>query len=150
LVVTSTGKTKQVQLFHFNSSRAQGTQENFAFGVGNENRHLVSHLSLPCEVTGIEDFQWEEFYVIGPGDKAEYDRLRRNRPSYRDVFQLMAIDCSGDSKWCLVADELKANVCRKSDGKRFVLGLSELKATERDSKNYQLLHDYAVWLVNYR
>ncbi len=50
----------------------------------------------------------------------------------------------------MIPDEVKANVRRKSDGKRFVLGLSELKVTNKDSQNYQLLDDYAVWLVNYR
>lgn len=113
-------------------------------------RHLAAHLALPCDVTGIEDFQWEEFYVLGPGDKTEYQRLRRKRPSYRDVFQLTGIDCDSDSEWCLVPDELKAHVSRKSDGRQFVLGLSELKATNHDSQNYQLLRDYAVWLINYR
>ena len=49
-------------------------------------KHLTAHLTLPCEVTGIEDLQWEEFYVMGPGSRAEYQRLRRKRPSYRDVF----------------------------------------------------------------
>ena len=41
-------------------------------------RHLLSHLKQPCEVTGIEDFQWEEFYVVGPGNKTEYQKLRKN------------------------------------------------------------------------
>jgi len=50
----------------------------------------------------------------------------------------------------MAPDELKAHVRRSSDGKQFILGLSELKATNKDSQNYGLLHDYAVWLVNYR
>jgi len=37
--------------------------------------YLKNNLSLPCEVTGIEDFRWEEIYVFGPGDQAEYDHL---------------------------------------------------------------------------
>lgn len=113
-------------------------------------RHLSSGLTLPCEVTGIEDFQWEEFYVLGPGDKAEYKRFQRNRPSYRDVFELTSISTDSDSEWCMFPDDLKANVRRKTDGKHFILGLSELKATVRGSQNYQMLHDYSVWLVNYR
>jgi hypothetical protein len=31
--------------------------------------HLLSRLKLPSEVAGIEDFQWEEFYVVGPATK---------------------------------------------------------------------------------
>ena len=30
--------------------------------------YLKKHLELPCQLTGIEDFPWEEFYVIGPGN----------------------------------------------------------------------------------
>jgi hypothetical protein len=104
---------------------------------------------LPCEVTGVEDFRWEEFYVFGPGSKREYQQLRQDQPSYRDVFEVLAIRMSTFSEWCLVPDELKAHVRRKADGRRFVLGLSELKTTDKRSTNYQLLHDYSVWLTNY-
>jgi hypothetical protein len=31
--------------------------------------HLKQHLEFPCQLTGIEDFPWEEIYVMGPGDK---------------------------------------------------------------------------------
>ena len=113
-------------------------------------KHLSANLTLPCETTGIEDFRWEEFYVFGPGNRAEYQRLQRDRPSYKDRFELLRVNVKSDSEWCLVPDELKARVRRKSDGKTFVLGLSELKATKKDSQNYQLLHDYGVWLANCR
>ena len=113
-------------------------------------RYLVSHLMLPCDVTGIEDFQWAEFFVVGPGDKAEYKRLQQNQPSYRDVFELTCISLGLESRWCMVPDELKAHVRRKTDGKEFVLGLSELKRTSKSSENYRMLQDYTVWLVNYR
>ena len=49
---------------------------------------------------------------------------------------------------CRYCRDLKAHVRRKTDGKKFILGLSELKATNEHSYDYQLLHDYAVWLVN--
>jgi len=41
-------------------------------------------------------------------------------------------------------------VRRVSDKKRFALPLKNLKATEGQSSHDQLLHDYAVWLVNWR
>lgn len=113
-------------------------------------KHLSANLTLPCETTGIEDFRWEEFYVLGPGNRAEYQRLRRDWPSYKDIFELLRVSVRSDSEWCLVPDELKARVRRKTDGKKFVLGLSELKATKKDSQNYQLLHDYSVWVANCR
>ena len=33
--------------------------------------HLKKHLSLPLHVTGIEDFPWEEPYVLGGWDRNE-------------------------------------------------------------------------------
>ena len=54
--------------------------------------HLRRSLVLPCEVTGIEDFQWEEVYVIGPGSRKEYERLKKHQPSYRDRFELVALE----------------------------------------------------------
>jgi hypothetical protein len=101
-------------------------------------------------VTGIEGFQWEEYYVIGPGGAAEYRSLRQSRPSYRDVFELTAIEIDAESEWSMVPDELKARCRRKNDSEQFILGLSELKATNEHSSNYQLLDDYSVWLVNDR
>jgi hypothetical protein len=42
------------------------------------------------------------------------------------------------------------HVRRKSDGKEFHLGLAEIEAVDKKSKNYQLLNDYAVWFANNR
>jgi len=111
--------------------------------------YLKSHLSLPCEVTGIEDFRWEEIYVFGPGDEEEYDLLKKTQPSYTDQYELLGIDCEAESGWMLfLGEDIGADVRRISDGKKFLLGLSELKATDKKSKNYQLLDDYSVWFVN--
>jgi len=113
--------------------------------------HLKSNLKLPCVVTGVEDFRWEEFYVIGPGDPEEYDQLRKDQPSYQDKYDLLAIERDEWSEWMLFYDEdLAGHVRRQSDGKEFFLGLAELKAVDKKSKNYQLLDDFAVWFVNNR
>ena len=115
------------------------------------DEYLRSHLSLPCIVTGIEDFQWEEIYVIGPGDKEEYDHLKKNQPSYKDQYELLGIDCEAKSGWMLFWEEdIGAKVRRISDGKKFVLGLSELRTIDKKSQNYELLDDYSVWFVNNR
>ncbi|MHC4539843.1 MAG: hypothetical protein ACYS74_08685 [Planctomycetota bacterium] len=113
--------------------------------------YLKTNLSLPCEVTGIEDFRWEEIYVFGPGDQEEYGHLKKTQPSYTDHCGLLGIDREGKSEWMLFwGDDIGANVRRISDGKEFLLGLSELKATDKKSKNCQLLDDYSVWFVNNR
>jgi hypothetical protein len=113
--------------------------------------YLRKNLILPCEVTGTEDFRWEEYYVIGPGNKREYERLRQHQPSYVDHYQLLGIDLNEISEWMLFGgDDIAAHVKRISDNKEFTLGLAELKCVDKLSPNFQLLDDYAVFLVNYR
>lgn len=113
--------------------------------------HLRKGLQLPCKVTGIEDFDWEEYYVLGPGDPEEYEKLRQDQPSYQDVFLLLGIEKGIISDWMLIpGEDLAAQVRRQSDGREFCLGLSELKAVDKRSGNYQLLDDYAVWFANNR
>jgi hypothetical protein len=129
-----------------------GADEELDFNDARQRflEHLKQHLELPCEVTGSEDFQWEEFYVIGPGDEAEYAQLRRTQPSFQDRYDLLGIELGEHSKWMLFWDDIVAACRRRSDGREFQLGLSELEATRQSSANYQLLQDYSSWFVNSR
>ncbi len=114
-------------------------------------RHLKANLQLPCDVKGAEDFDWEEPYVFGGWDEDEYELLKQSQPSYTDRFQLLDISNDGPSEWMLFpGEDITAHVRRKSDGKKFRLGLSELAAVDKTSRNYQLIDDFAVWLVNNR
>lgn len=113
-------------------------------------KHLKSNFQLPCEVTGTEDFQWEEPYVIGGWSQQVYERLKVTQPSYTDEYELLNIERGGRSKWMMFHEDIVAHVKRKSDGKEFDLGLAELQATDKKSHNFQLIDDYAVWLVNNR
>jgi hypothetical protein len=106
---------------------------------------LKRELEQPCQVTGIEDFPWEERYVMGFGNKAEYERLKKTRPSYTDIYELVSLNEEIDDHYGLLA-----RVKRLSDKKSFELPLADLEATEEDSKNYQLLDDFSVWFVNWR
>ena len=113
--------------------------------------YLKANLSLPCEVTGIEDFRWEEIYVFGPGSQTEYEHLKKNNPSYTDTYMLHKIECRADGEWVSCSwRDLGACVRRISDGMEFVLGLSDLEATDEKSSNGQMLDDYSVWFVNSR
>lgn len=105
---------------------------------------LEANIELPCYLTGIEDFDWEEFYIFGPGDEEEYEELKKTRPSHADIFEFI-----GFSEMLSDNRGIFADVQRKSDGKKFVLPLADLRATDNNSKNYQLLHDFSVWLINY-
>lgn len=122
----------------------------FEEAVARFYEHLEKTLRFPFEVTGIEDFAWEEIYLFGPGDKREYERLKRSRPSFRDRFDLLEIDTELKSEWMLARDDIGALVRRRSDDRKFCLGLAELSATDTKSDNYRILDDYAVWFVNGR
>jgi hypothetical protein len=130
-----------------------GDDEDLSFEdcLGRFCDHLIKHLRLPCDVTGVEDFRWEEFYVLGPGDPDEYESLRRTQPSYQDEFELLDIDPEATSEWMMYhAEDIGAHVRRKSDGKEFYLGLAEIEAVDQESTNYKLLNDYSVFFVNNR
>ncbi len=107
--------------------------------------YLKQQIEFPCELTGIEDFGWEEYYVFGPGDKKEYEQLKKTQASYTDRFNLISMLDEIDEEIGLLG-----KVQRISDKKKFTLPLADLKVTNKKSKNYQLLDDYSVWFVNYR
>lgn len=96
-------------------------------------------------MTGIEDFSWEEYYIIGPGSKKEHDRLRKTRPSYLDTYEWLSFEDRFEDFYGLFV-----SVRRLSDRQKFVLPLADLKATDKKSKNYQLIDDYVTWFVNWR
>ena len=107
-------------------------------------KYLKENIEFPCQLTGAEDFQWEEYYIFGPGSKTEYKELKKTRPSFTDDYELTGFDDFDEMYGILV------NVKRISDNLEFTLPLVDLKATNEKSKNYRLLDDYSVWFVNYR
>jgi hypothetical protein len=106
--------------------------------------YLESKLTFPIKLTGIEDFDWEEFYIFGPGDCNEYEELKKTRPSYHDTFNMIRLDKYYDDDYGLFA-----KVTRASDKKRFQIPLADLKVIDEKSNNYQILDDYSVWFINY-
>lgn len=110
--------------------------------------YLKDRLEVPCLLKGIESighFGWEERFAFGYGSKAEYERMRQERGSYRDQYELKDFAATLEDDWDIVV-----NVTRPTDGKRFTIPLSELEAVDRTSANYELLNDYTVWMVNWR
>jgi hypothetical protein len=107
-------------------------------------KYLKQHVKLPCLLTGIEDFDWEEYYVFGPGSQKEYEQLKKTRPSYRDKYNLIRFIDKIENE----NDGILVEVERVSDKKRFTLPLAELEETNKKARNQQLLDDYAVWFVN--
>ena len=87
-------------------------------------------------------------YVIGGWDQQEYKRLKETQPSYTDKYELLEIDQEEFSEWAMFCGDIVAHVKRKIDGKEFFLGLAELQAIDKKTANFQLIDDYATWLVN--
>lgn len=137
-----------------NESKAQEIRIEHILGeynlkVSNEalelyRSYIQKNIIFPCELTGREDFGWEEIYIFGPGDKEEYAELKKSQPSYTDIYTFMSFDDQIEED-----DGLMVKVKRISDYKQFVLPLADLKVTDVNSPNHQLVHDYAVWFVNY-
>ena len=110
--------------------------------------YLKQHLEVPCQLTGIESrgcFSWEESYIFGRRRHKEYAQRKKQQPSYTDIYAWLNFEDAYEPY-----DGLAVTVKRVSDSKRFVLPLANLKATEKPSKNHQLLEDYVVWFVNWR
>ncbi len=121
--------------------------ENFRRNQQNSSRYLEylkSAIKSPCRLTGIEDFPWEEPYVIGSWDKDEYEELKKENPSYTDAFDLLEL-LEPDPE----SDDIVAKLKRLTDFKIFAVGLSWLKCLDSDDANCQLINDYSVWHTNY-
>jgi len=110
--------------------------------------YLKANLTYPCTLTGIESmghFGWEERFEFGYGSKSDYQRLRRERGSYQDQYELLTLE----NAVVYGERDVLVKVERKSPRKRFEIPLSELQAVDEESDNYQLLDDYSVWCVNW-
>jgi len=106
-------------------------------------KYLQKELEMPCELTGIEDFRWEEYYVLGPGDMDEYEELKKTQPSYTDTFKLIAVENDITEK------RLGIMVSVRRGRQKFYLPLQDLKAIDKKSLNYKLIDEYCTWIVNY-
>ena len=120
-------------------------QEKSTETIAKYLHYLKENIEFPCIVTGIEDFPWEEKYVFGYGNKKEYEKLKKENPSYKDKFEIL--DFIEDEDYN--DEQIFVSAKRLSDQKEFILELDYLKAVDKKSKNYQLLDDYSVWYVNY-
>jgi hypothetical protein len=120
-------------------------QEKSTETIAKYLHYLKENIELPCIVTGIEDFPWEEKYVFGYGNKKEYEKLKKENPSYKDKFEILDFIVDEDYS----DEQIFVSAKRISDQKEFILDLDYLNAVDKKSKNYQLLDDYAVWYVNY-
>ena len=82
--------------------------------------------------------------MLGPGDKREYEMLKKTQPSYTDVFKIIKISSHVDINYGLFATRQKL-----SDVKRFELPLMDLRTIDLESEDYQLIENYSIWFINY-
>ncbi|MDZ7598034.1 MAG: hypothetical protein U5J82_07040 [Desulfobacterales bacterium] len=76
---------------------------------------LNGNIEFPCQLTGIEDFHWEEYYVFGTGSKKEYEKLKKKQPSYTDRCNISGLGDELDEN-----NDILVNVERLSDKKKFI------------------------------
>jgi len=107
--------------------------------------YLKDNLKLSCVLTGMEDFEWEEPYLIGGWSKAEYEKKKLIKPSFTDHFELVDFISKIDD-WKGIIVKVK----RLSDDKVFELPLWDLKIIDKDSSDYLLVSDYSSWMTNYQ
>lgn len=83
--------------------------------------HINNSLTLPCEVSNMEHDDGEKYLII-------------------------EIEDIGDTMYGLTCKVKPVSNKRR----RHVFGLAELEATDKESKNYEILDDYSVWFWNSR
>jgi len=107
--------------------------------------YLSRHLDMPCVMTGIEGFRWDEKYVFGYADEAEHEALKTDHPSETDIYELKRFEDLIDEEAGVLV-----KVKRTRDNRRFILDLAALKAVDETSRNHTLLDDYSMWFVRCR
>ncbi|MDE5082746.1 MAG: hypothetical protein O4859_16365 [Trichodesmium sp. St18_bin1] len=107
-------------------------------------KYLKKNLAIPCLVTGVEEFEWEEYYTVGPGSQKEYQKLKKTQPSYTDEFNILKLDNKLD-----VEHGILAVLERTTDNLKFTLPLAELEGVAEDSVDAKLLQYYGIWFFTY-
>ncbi|MEG3844669.1 calcium-binding protein [Microcoleus sp. herbarium14] len=106
--------------------------------------YIKQNIQLPCCVTGVEEFEWEEEYTMGSGSKKEYAKLKKTQPSHTDTFKIHRLD-----DLFIEEDRIFVEVSRLSDRQKFILPLADFESVDVTSHNQQLLDDYYLWFCNF-
>jgi hypothetical protein len=79
-MVTKRQEAYTLFLFEQISAAKRLDLNNHGYDCAHHKEHIPKHINYPCEVTGIEDFDWEECYLLGPGSEFEYEKIKKNQP----------------------------------------------------------------------
>ncbi|MBD2545610.1 MULTISPECIES: hypothetical protein [Planktothricoides] len=107
--------------------------------------YLNKSIQTPCILTGNQEFEWEEYYIFGPGTPKQHEKQRKINASYMDRFQLIDL-----VKEVSESQGIMAEVERLSDKKVFTLPLCQLEEAEPITANYELIDTYVTWFENYQ
>lgn len=107
--------------------------------------YLKDNLKTPCVLTGREDFDWEEPYILGSWSKKEYEKFKKTKPSYTDKFEFISLIEEYDD-W----KGIYVNVKRLSDKKLFNIPLWDLEGRDKKNSNFLIVSDFSSWMTNYR
>jgi hypothetical protein len=103
---------------------------------------MKARIKPPYKLTGNGEFDWEEEYVSGLKSKKEYEKLKKQQPSYTDTFSLV--------QFCDVGTEgIMVKVERTSDRRQFILPLIDLEVTTEDPQHFELIENYILWFFSY-
>src|SRR5215813_9930898 len=111
----------------WSSGRAYGPPRRAS--CPSRSRSLVC--KIPIALLGLSETNTIGYYTFGPGSKKEYEQLKKTRASYTDTYALLGFNDEVDPD-----DGLLVHVRRLADKKKFTLTLSDLQATDEQSKNY--------------
>jgi len=106
-------------------------------------QYLKKKVQYPCQLTCIDCFGWEEYYLYGPGDQDKYEELKKSQACHTDTFDLI------DFEEVDLDEGILVTVQRLSDKQNLTVPLANLETVEKDSGNCQLLNDYSVWFANF-
>lgn len=108
-------------------------------------KYLNENLEFPFEITGSEDFPWEEKYIFGFGSKDEWEEEKMNKPSYKDTYMALEVIPYYDRYGLYI----KAKRTSRMKRKKFDLILGFITCTEKEGKNGNIIEAYKVWRANY-
>lgn len=109
-------------------------------------QYLNKKITTGLLLTGRESlgyFSWEERFEWEGETGSNYDRLRRDKGSYKDKYFLQSLYERTNEM------QITATVMRKNDKKVFEIPLNDLEVCHKNSKEYQILEDYSYWFVNF-
>jgi len=107
-------------------------------------KFLQKKIQGPCLLSGIEEFEWERSYLAEGWDSADYQKMKAQKPSFMDQFDLQELVPPATG-----ADDIVACVKRVIDQKEFKVPLSQLECIDFNEECYQFIDDYVAWYTNY-